>query len=122
MAIKIIKVYLHYLQITLSETTSVLVDRTSLAAEGTFTCEVSVKPDYSTQSGSGMLRVARRPKTNIPIVQMLDENGKVIVGRLRRYKEGETLILNCTSVGGYPQPNITWFINGEKVRMETHVT
>ena len=99
-----------------------LIDRTSLAAEGTFTCEVSVKPDYSTQSGSTMLRVARRPKTNIPIVQMLDERSKVIVGRLRKYKEGETLVLNCTSVGGYPPPNITWFVNGEKVRTERYVT
>ena len=63
-----------------------------------------------------MLRVARRPRTKVPIVKMLNEKGDVIAGRLRRYKEGETLNLNCTSVGGYPPPNITWFINGEKVK------
>ena len=77
-----------------------------------------MKPDYSTQSGSTMLRVGRKPKLKVPIVQMLDEKGKVIAGRLRRYKDGETLNLNCTSVGGYPTPNITWFINGEKVNMK----
>ena len=110
-----------FLQIPSSETTSVLIDRTSLSAEGMFTCEVSVKPGYLTQSGSAMLKVARRPKTKVPIVKMLDErDGKVIVGRLRRYKEGETLNLNCTSIGGYPPPNITWFINGERVRLNNN--
>ena len=93
-----------------------MIDRTSLAAEGFFKCEVSVKPSYETKSGSAILRVGRKPKIKVPIVQMLDENGKVIGGRLRRYKDGETLNLNCTSVGGYPTPNITWFINGEKVQ------
>ena len=81
-----------------------------------FTCEVSIKPTYETKSGSAMLRVGRKPKIKVPIVQMLDDNGKVVVGRLRRYKNGETLNLNCTSVGGYPTPNISWFINGEKVK------
>ena len=94
-----------------------LIDRTSLAAEGLFTCEVSVKPSYETKSGTSMLRVGRKPKIKVPIVQMLDEQGKIIAGRLRRYKEGETLNLNCTSVGGYPTPNITWFINGDKVKL-----
>ena len=92
-----------------------LIDRTSLEAEGEFTCEVSIKPTYETKSGYGQLKVGRKPRIKVPIVQMLDEDGRVIKGRLRRYKEGETLNLNCTSVGGYPTPNITWFINGEKV-------
>ena len=64
-----------------------------------------------------MLRVGRRPQIKIPFVQMMDETGNVIVGRSRRYENGETLNLNCTSIGGYPTPNITWFINGEKVNI-----
>lgn len=99
-----------------STTDSVLIDRVSLAAEGLFKCEVSVTPTYETKSGSSMLRVGRRPQIKIPFVQMMDETGNVIVGRSRRYENGETLNLNCTSIGGYPTPNITWFINGEKVK------
>ena len=106
------------MQVPSSTTDSVLIDRTSLAAEGMFTCEVSIKPTFETKTGSGQLKVGRKPRIKVPIVQMLDENGRVIKGRLRRYKEGETLNLNCTSVGGYPTPNITWFINGEKVSLQ----
>ena len=42
-----------------------------------FTCEVSIKPTYETKSGSAVLRVGRKPKIKVPIVQMLDDNGKV---------------------------------------------
>ena len=107
--------YLFSFQTPSSTTDSVLIDRVSLAAEGLFKCEVSVTPTYETKSGSSMLRVGRRPQIKIPFVQMMDETGNVIVGRSRRYENGETLNLNCTSIGGYPTPNITWFINGEKV-------
>ena len=34
---------------------------------------------------------------------------------LCRYKPGDTIDVECISRGGYPPPNITWFINGEKV-------
>ena len=111
-------IHLLIFQVPSSTTDSVLIDRTSLAAEGMFTCEVSIKPTFETKTGSGQLKVGRKPRIKVPIVQMLDENGRVIKGRLRRYKEGETLNLNCTSVGGYPTPNITWFINGEKVSLQ----
>ena len=32
-----------------------------------------------------------------------------------RYKPGDTIDVECISKRGYPPPNITWFINGEKV-------
>ncbi len=34
-----------------------------------------------------------------------------------RYKPGDTIDVECISKGGYPPPNITWFINGEKVNI-----
>ena len=114
-AIILVPDFAYFFQTPSSTTDSVLIDRVSLAAEGLFKCEVSVTPTYETKSGSSMLRVGRRPQIKIPFVQMMDETGNVIVGRSRRYENGETLNLNCTSIGGYPTPNITWFINGEKV-------
>ncbi len=69
-------------------------------------------PEFVTQRGYGHLSVARIPsRADRPEVNF--EDGKT----LRRYKSGERLTLNCSSIGGYPPPNITWFINGEKVKI-----
>ena len=32
-----------------------------------------------------------------------------------RYLANETVEVECVTEGGFPPPNITWFINGEKV-------
>lgn len=95
-----------------STSTSVLFDRVSLAAAGTFSCEVSTTPEFVTHSGSTLLAVARLPNQKLP-PQMHFEDGR----RIKRYKEGDMLHLNCTSSGGYPSPNISWFINGEKASL-----
>ena len=91
--------------------TSVLLDRVSLEAEGTFKCEVSTYPEFITKSGSKLIRVARIPDHwERPELHF---HGKDKL----RYKPGDTIDVECMSKGGYPPPNITWFVNGEKAKL-----
>ena len=100
------------LQVHGSTGTSVLLDRVSLSAEGTFACEVITLPNFITKTGSKYLEVARIPKQfEKPQVQFRGAANKL------RYSPGDTIDVECISKGGYPPPNITWFINGEKVRL-----
>ena len=36
-----------------------------------------------------------------------------------RYQANETVEVECVTEGGFPPPNITWFINGEKVILKS---
>ena len=99
------------LQVHGSTGTSVLLDRVSLSAEGTFSCEVITLPNFITKTGSKYLEVARIPKQwERPEIHFRGGKNKL------RYSPGDTIDVECISKGGYPPPNITWFINGEKVK------
>ena len=84
-----------------------LLDRVSLEAEGTFTCEVSTYPKFITKSGSKFIRVAWIP--NYWERPELRFHGKNEL----QYKPGDTIDVECISKGGYPPPNIKWFVNGK---------
>ena len=104
------------LQVHGSTGTSVLLDRVSLSAEGTFSCEVITLPNFITDRGYKYLEVARIPKQfEKPKVRFRGSTNKL------RYSPGDTIDVECISKGGYPAPNITWFINGEKVRLRDFV-
>lgn len=92
-----------------STRTSVRIDRVSLSAEGTFSCEVTTHPEYITKQGSTYIRVAQVPNYWARPEVRFHENKL-------RYQPNETVEVECVSKGGYPPPKITWFINGEKVR------
>ena len=99
------------LQLHGSTGTSVLLDRVSLGAEGTFTCEVSTYPEFITKTASKYIAIARIPDHwERPEVKFYGQPANKL-----RYKPGDTIDIECVSRGGYPPPNITWFINGEKV-------
>ena len=84
-----------------------------MGAEGTFTCEVTTLPEYVTKTGSKFIRVARIPDYwERPEVHFHGKEAKEAL----RYQPGDTIDVECISKGGYPPPNMTWFINGEKVR------
>ena len=56
-----LRYFLFLFQLHGSTKTSVLLDRVSLEAEGTFMCEVSSIPGFVTKSGSKLIKVARIP-------------------------------------------------------------
>ena len=91
--------------------TSVLLDPISLEAEGIFTCEVSTYPKFITKSGSKLIRVARIPNHWERPELHFHEKDKL------EYKPCDTIDVECISKGGYPPPNIKWFINGEKAKL-----
>ena len=63
---------LGFFQVSSSTSTSVVLDRVSLAADGsTLQCEVTVTPGYSTRSGSASLKVVRRPTSRVPDVRVV---------------------------------------------------
>ena len=64
--------FLVFFQVSSSTSTSVVLDRVSLAADGsTLQCEVTVTPGYSTRSGSASLKVVRRPTSRVPDVRVV---------------------------------------------------
>ena len=84
-----------------------LLERVSLEAEGIFTCEVSTYPKFITKSGSKFIRVAWIPNHwERPELRFHGKNEL-------QYKPGDTIDVECISKGGYPPPNIKWFVNGK---------
>ena len=107
-----------FFQVSSSTATSVLLDRVSLASDGAvLQCEVTVTPGYSTRSGSARLRVVRHPKTKVPSVEVIAQDGSRLE-KAKRFQVGEVLNINCTSVGGYPPPTLNWYINGLEVKIQ----
>ena len=48
--------------------------------------------------------------------EILDESRNVIrSSRYRSLREGQGLVLNCRVVGGKPEPQIHWFLNGKRL-------
>ena len=84
-----------------------LLERVSLEAEGIFTCEVSTYPKFITKSGSKFIRVAWIPNHwERPELRFHGKNEL-------QNKPGDTIDVECISKGGYPPPNIKWFVNGK---------
>lgn len=40
----------------------------------------------------------------------------VLTAEKSKYSLGEKIRANCSSQGGYPLANLTWYINGQQVR------
>ena len=102
-----------YFQLQGSTGYSVLIDRVSLSAEGIFSCEVTTNPGYITKQGSTYIHVARIPDYWAQPEVKFEANNKL------RYQANETVEVECVTEGGFPPPNITWFINGEKVILKS---
>ena len=48
------------------------------------------------------------------LVADLPDQGPVISGSLPRYKKGDLISANCTSLGSVPAAKLNWYINGEE--------
>ena len=84
------------LQVHGSTGTSVLLDRVSLSAEGTFSCEVITLPNFITKTGSKYLEVARIPKQwERPEIHFRGGKNKL------RYSPGNSIDVESISKGGY---------------------
>ena len=73
---------------------------------GRYRCEVSTEaPMFSTESKYGDL-----------LVVILPSKPPVIMGGETEYSPGDFVHLNCSSFDSKPAADLTWKINGEKVR------
>ncbi|KAL1131777.1 hypothetical protein AAG570_011390, partial [Ranatra chinensis] len=89
---------------------SVWFSDVSWATGGSYKCEVSLEgPTFFTVSSSRNITVLTYPLKD-----------PVITGVQPRYKEGEHVYANCSSLPSYPPPVITWFINDVEVRSPLH--
>lgn len=89
-----------------SNSHSVIIKDVQMDLSGKYRCEVSTDaPKFYTKVESGFLNVARLPKGNLTIrVEKL------------RYSLGDTVRGNCTTPAGNPPANVTWTVNGHKVK------
>ncbi|RZF44486.1 hypothetical protein LSTR_LSTR002259 [Laodelphax striatellus] len=92
-----------------SNESRVTLRKLSLASTGRYRCEVSAEaPSFQTVSDHGdMVTVA------------LPEEGPRITGGRPRYQVGDTVRLNCTSGRSKPAAHLTWFINGDQVKVNS---
>lgn len=51
----------------------------------------------------------------IILLSAYPEGNPMIEGVLNRYAVGDFVSGNCTSTKSYPQPSMTWYINGVQV-------
>lgn len=73
---------------------------------GFYKCEVSADaPLFHTDIKSALVIVTEDP-ISLP----------VITAEKYKYSLGEKIRANCTSQGGYPAANLTWFLNGQQAR------
>jgi hypothetical protein len=75
--------------------------------EGTYLCEVSTEKPFLTDFAVANVSVAILPKSN-PILEGLAHN----------YQVGEQLDAVCTSAPSLPPAELTFYLNGERVRPE----
>ena len=90
----------------LSNSSMMTLLNVSLASTGRYRCEVSTEaPMFSTESKYGDLLVVILPK-----------KAPVIMGGEAEYSPGDFVHLNCSSFESKPAADLTWTINGKKVR------
>uniref|UniRef100_T1HIL0 Ig-like domain-containing protein n=1 Tax=Rhodnius prolixus TaxID=13249 RepID=T1HIL0_RHOPR len=91
--------------IYLSNSTVVTLRNVQKELTGFYGCEVSADaPLFHTGIMSAPVIVTEEP-ASLPDLSV--EKGK--------YSLGEKIRANCTSQGGYPPANLTWYINGKEV-------
>ena len=79
----------------------------TLSSTGRYRCEVSTEaPMFSTESKYGDL-----------LVVILPSNPPVIMGGQHEYSPGDFVHLNCSSHDSKPAADLTWRINGQKVKI-----
>ncbi|KAF0294041.1 hypothetical protein FJT64_008254 [Amphibalanus amphitrite] len=49
----------------------------------------------------------------------LPTHGPIISGGQERYRIGDVIQLNCTSPGTVPPPQLTWYIEGERLAADS---
>ncbi|XP_054258690.1 uncharacterized protein LOC128983427 [Macrosteles quadrilineatus] len=77
---------------------------------GYYKCEVSADaPLFHTGIKSAYVTVVEEP-WSVP----------VLTAEKSKYSLGEKIRANCTSQGGYPLANLTWYINGQQVKHSTY--
>ncbi|XP_024084736.1 uncharacterized protein LOC106673978, partial [Cimex lectularius] len=92
--------------IYLSNSTVVTLSNVQKELTGFYACEVSADaPLFHTVIKDAPVIVTEEP---IALPEVSVEKGK--------YSLGEKIRANCTSQGGYPPANLTWFINGKEVK------
>ncbi|XP_073984408.1 uncharacterized protein isoform X2 [Rhodnius prolixus] len=92
--------------IYLSNSTVVTLRNVQKELTGFYGCEVSADaPLFHTGIMSAPVIVTEEP-ASLPDLSV--EKGK--------YSLGEKIRANCTSQGGYPPANLTWYINGKEVK------
>ncbi|XP_046681429.1 uncharacterized protein LOC124368197 [Homalodisca vitripennis] len=78
---------------------------------GYYKCEVSADaPLFHTGIKTSYVTVAEEPWT-LP----------VLTAEKSKYSLGDKIRANCTSLGGYPLANLTWYINGKQVTVLTYL-
>ncbi|KAH8382818.1 hypothetical protein KR009_005418, partial [Drosophila setifemur] len=91
--------------LTNSDATSVTLRGVTRELSGSYQCEVSEDaPLFHTEIRSAHLQVIELPKED-PVMQV----DKKVIGQNDNFKAV------CTVGASYPTPNITWFINGNKI-------
>jgi len=87
-----------------STETRIVLKRVQLSSEGSYLCEVSGEaPLFQTAKNENYLSVVDLP-----------DQGPLISGTLPRYKKGDVISANCSSISSVPAAKLNWYINGEE--------
>jgi len=87
-----------------STETRIVLKSVKLNSEGSYLCEVSGEaPLFQTAKNQNFLKVVDLP-----------DQGPVISGSLPRYKVGDVISANCSSLHSIPAARLNWYINGEE--------
>ncbi|RZF40169.1 hypothetical protein LSTR_LSTR012412 [Laodelphax striatellus] len=96
---------------SISDQNHVTLMHLSFSSSGTYKCEVSTDlPDFKITYRSKHLSVISSPKW-----------GPNITGLSPYYAAGQMINLNCSVGLSYPEPRITWYINGRKVGRHEYI-